>query len=212
VAHPASDLLLSFATGRADLPHRVMLEAHLAGCPDCRAAVAEMCAPGGALLRGLPGAPLPAGLWGRLRERIAEAPSQREISSPVLAGLPLPAAALAELPEIHQLNWHWGFVRGARLTALARDPATRSLLLIGYSPPQRTFPRHLHVGPEDILVLTGGYEDDEGHYEAGEYAAYEPGTVHQPVVVPGETCWTLTRLETPNRLLGWQGLVQRLLT
>jgi len=213
LSHPASDLLLSFASGRADLPHRVMLEAHLAGCPDCRAAVAEMSAPGGALLRGLPGAPLPAGLWGRLRERISEAPLQRGAPSPpALAGLPLPAAALAELPEIHQLKWRWGFVRGGRLTALARDPATRSLLLIGYSPPQRTFPRHLHVGPEDILVLTGGYEDDEGHYEAGEYASYEPGTIHQPAVVPGETCWTLTRLEVPNRLLGWQGLVQRLLT
>jgi hypothetical protein len=36
--------------------------------------------------------------------------------------------------------------------------------------------------------------------------------VHQPAVVPGEICWTLTRLEAPNRLLGWQGLVQRLLT
>jgi putative transcriptional regulator len=187
----------------------VLLEAHLAGCPDCRAAVAEMSAPGGALLRGLPGAPLPAGLWGRLRERIAEAPPKD--ATPALAGLPLPAAALAELPPIHRLNWHWGFVRGARFIAL-RDPATHSHLLIGYSPPQRTFPRHFHVGPEDVVVLTGGYEDDEGHYEAGQYATYEPGTVHQPVVVPGETCWTLTRLETPNRLLGWQGWAQRLLS
>jgi putative transcriptional regulator len=211
VAHPASDLLLSFATGRADLPHRVMLEAHLAGCADCRAAVAEMSAPGGTLLRGLPGAPLSAGLWGRLRERIAETPIPQHVP-PLLAGLPLPAAALAELPPIHRLHWRWGFVRGGRLTALVRDPATHSHLLIGYSPPQRTFPRHLHVGPEDIVVLTGGYEDEAGHYEAGEYASYEPGTIHQPVVVPGETCWTLTRLETPNRLFGWQGLAQRLLT
>ena len=210
MAHPASDLLLSFATGRADLPYRVMLEAHLAGCPDCRTAAAEMCAPGGALLRGLPGASLPAGLWERLREQIAESsPTPR--TPPALAGLPLPAAALAELPEIHQLKWHWGFVRGARLTALARDPATRSVLLLGYSPPRRTFPRHVHVGPEDVVVLTGGYEDDAGHHDAGQYAAYEPGTVHQPVVAPGETCWTLTRLERPNRLLGWQGWAQRLL-
>ena len=69
---------------------------------------------------------------------------------------------------------------------------------------------HLHVGPEDIVVLTGGYEDHLGHYEAGQYVAYEPGSEHQTVVEPGDTCWTLTRLEQPNRFLGWRGWLQRL--
>jgi putative transcriptional regulator len=213
LAHPAPELLLSFATGRADLPHRVLLEAHLAGCPDCRAALAETANPGGALLRGLPGAPLPAALWERLRQRVAAEPlpARREVPA-ALAGLPLPEAARDELPAIRRLRWHWGFARGARMAGLARDPDTRSVLVIGHIPPRRAFPRHLHVGPEDLLVLTGGYEDEMGHWEAGAYAAYEPGTIHRPVIEPGETCWILLRLEAPNRLLGWQGWVQRLLS
>jgi putative transcriptional regulator len=105
-----------------------------------------------------------------------------------------------------------GGPRGARMAVLAHDPAAHSILLIGHMPPRRTFPRHLHLGPEDIAVLTGGYEDDRGHYEAGEYSAYEPGSSHEPVTEAGEPCWTLTRLEKPNRFFGWHGLLMRLLS
>jgi len=216
VSHPSPDLLLSFAIGRADLPHRVMLEAHLAGCAACRDAVAETTAPAAALLHGLPQARLPGALWDRLRQRI-EAEGPRDAPEPpALAGLPLPAAARAELPpEVLRrpaLHWRWGLARGARMAVLAHDPAAHSILLIGHMPPRRTFPRHLHLGPEDVAVLTGGYADDKGHYEAGEYAAYEPGTSHEPVTEAGESCWTLTRLEKPNRFFGWQGLLVRLLS
>lgn len=221
MSHPSPDLLLSFAIGRADLPHRVMLEAHLAGCAPCRAAVAEATASGGDLLRGLPAAPLPGALWERLRQRIGEeeprggspAPG---VQAPALAGLPLPAAALAELPpEVLRrpsLRWRWGLARGARMAVLAHDPAAHSILLIGHMPARRSFPRHLHLGPEDVAVLTGGYEDEMGHYEAGEYAAYEPGTSHEPITETGAPCWSLTRLEKPNRFFGWRGLLVRLLS
>jgi len=213
VSHPSPDLLLSFATGRADLPHRVMLEAHLAGCQVCRAAVAETTAPGAALLRGLPQAPLPGALWERLRQRVEE---EGPCDAPALAGLPLPLSARAELPpEVLRrpsLHWRWGLARGARMAVLAHDPAAHSILLIGHMPPRRTFPRHLHLGPEDVAVLTGGYEDDRGHYEAGGYSAYEPGTIHEPITEAGEPCWTLTRLEKPNRFFGWHGWLMRLLS
>jgi len=214
MSHPSPELLLAFATGRADLPHRVMLEAHLADCPACRAEAAEIAAPGGALLRALPDETPPAPLWESLLRRIGEEPRGKAPAdlSPALAGIPLPAAARAELPPDvlarPSLRWHWGLARGARLAVLAREPTSPSILLVGHMPPRRTFPRHLHLGPEDIVVLTGGYEDETGHYEAGQYASYEPGTIHETLTEPGETCWTLTRLEKPNRLLGWWGLLQ----
>jgi putative transcriptional regulator len=78
-------------------------------------------------------------------------------------------------------------------------------------PAGRSFPRHLHPGREDVLVLKGGYEDERGHYEAGEYAVYEPGSVHRPATARDEECWILIRLEKPIRLLGWRGWVQSLL-
>jgi putative transcriptional regulator len=211
MSHPSQDLLLSFASGGADLPHRVMLEAHLAGCAACCAAVSEAAALGATLLRGVPEEAPPAALWESLRAKLDEPGICGPAPAPHLAGLPLPPAALAELPAVRPLRWRWGLAPGARYAVLARDLGTRSVLLVGHIPPRRSFPRHLHVGPEDVAVLTGGYEDEMGHYEAGQYTAYEPGTVHEPLIEPGATCWTLTRLEKPNQLFGWQGWLQRLL-
>ena len=204
--HPSDDLLLTFASGGADLPHRVILEGHLASCSECRATVAALAAPGGSVVRALPPEPLPTGLWERLRARV-EAPAP---ASP-LDALPLPPAARAELPEIADLAWRSTWAPGARFTVLLRDKGTGSLLLVGHMPPGRTFPRHLHPGTEDVLVLTGGYEDHLGRYEAGEYAVYTPGSEHRPATEPDEECWILTRLELPIRFLGWRGLAQRLL-
>lgn len=47
--------------------------------------------------------------------------------------------------------------------------------------PGRGYPRHRHVGPEDVLVLAGGYEDEDGRrIVAGDHVRYEAGTEHAP--------------------------------
>ena len=125
---------------------------------------------------------------------------------------PLPDAIRRELsdPGGHPLRWHWGFAPGIWYADLARDPATGSVLLGGYLPPGRSFPEHVHLGPETVLVLSGGYVDHLGRYEAGEYAVYPPGSSHRPATEPDEGCWSLIRLEKPNLLVGWRGWLQRL--
>lgn len=214
--HPTEETLLAFATGRADLPRRVMVEGHLDTCAGCRAAVGEISAPGGALLTGLSAAPSGAPpsdrLWERVRQGLTP-PAQMPASGSPLAGMPLPAGVLAELselPAIPELRWRWALARGGRYAVLLRDPFTHSALIVGHIPPRRIYPRHVHVGWEDVLILTGAYEDDFGSWPAGTYATYAPGTQHRPVIQPGDECWTLTRLERPNRLLGGWGWVQRL--
>jgi putative transcriptional regulator len=123
----------------------------------------------------------------------------------------LPEAVRRELPNLREIRWrHLPATRGARLAALLRDPFTGSVLILGYMPPRRFFPAHLHQGPEDVLVLAGGYEDQLGTYEAGVFASYAPGSRHRPLTEPDEECWILTRLEAPNLFLGWRGWVQRL--
>ena len=101
-------------------------------------------------------------------------------------------------------------MRGARLAPLLRDRFTGSQLFVGHLPARRAFPRHLHLGPEDVLILAGGYEDQYGTFEAGAYGTYAPGTEHRPFTEPDEECWILFRLEKPNLLLGWRGWLQRL--
>jgi putative transcriptional regulator len=218
--HPTEELLLGVASGESDLPRRVLVEGHLAGCASCRATMAELTLPGGVLLRGLDGETPPPGLWEGLLGRIARlpqaaaAPGQAAAADdPEVAAMPLPASVRCELPVLATLRrfpWRWALAPGAWYAELARDPWTRSVLLLGYLAPRRFLPAHRHLAQEDVLVLAGGFEDSQGRHEAGEYAIYETGSVHQPVTEPDEECWCLARLERPNLLLGWRGWLQRL--
>lgn len=205
--HPPEEILTTFANGGTDLPHRVLVEAHLESCASCRAAVAEIGAPGGALLSGIPAEPVPDYVWRRLRATIAALPPAPE---PFPPGIPLPQSARREIPP-REIRWRRLPARGARVALLARDPYSGSVLLLAHMPPRRTFPLHVHQGPEDVLVLAGGYADQFGTFEAGAYVAYPAGSEHGPITEPDEECWTLTRLERPNLFRGWRGWMQRLL-
>lgn len=210
--HPSEELLLAVASGQADLPHRVLVEGHLDGCAACRAVMGEISAPGGALLENLPEMPIPPGLWESLMAKIQALP-QEPPSRKAFAGIPLPDSVFRELPDLQapeDIRWHRLPLRGARLARLLRDPITGSTLLLGHMPPKRFFPEHVHLGPEDVLVLAGGYEDHFGTFEAGAFASYAPGSKHHPLTEPDEECWTLTRLEKPNLFTGWRGWAQRL--
>lgn len=46
------------------------------------------------------------------------------------------------------------------------------------------YPRHRHIGPEDVLVLAGGYRDEDGRtFEAGQFVRYPQGSEHTPVAL-----------------------------
>jgi putative transcriptional regulator len=212
--HPPEETLLALASGAADLTLRATVEGHLSSCAACRGTVGELALAGGALLRALPPEPPPDLLWQRVLARVSPAgqpgPPEGERHDP-FAGLPVPPGTRQELPRLSPLTWHTAWTPGARYALLARDPATGSFLLLGHMPAGRGFPRHLHPGREDVLVLAGGYADDRGHYEAGEYTVYEPGSQHRPATEGDAECWILVRLERPIRFLGWRGWIQGLL-
>lgn len=51
------------------------------------------------------------------------------------------------------------------------------------------YPAHRHLGPEELLVLQGGFRDERGVWRAGEYARFETGSAHAPIALDeGEAC------------------------
>jgi putative transcriptional regulator len=210
--HPSEETLLTVASGYADQPLRLLIEGHLDRCASCRSTVGELSLGGGALLASLEDEPVPDRLWQSLQDRLAPA-SSGAAGSPLVTpydGLPLPESVRQELPG-RPVRWRSALARGSRFSVLTRDAFTGSYLILAHMPPSRVAPRHRHVGTEDVLVLTGGYEDERGSYEAGAFASYEPGSEHAPLTEPDEECWTLVRLEKPNHFLGWRGILQSLL-
>lgn len=67
----------------------------------------------------------------------------------------------------------------------------RATSIVRYAP-ESAFPRHVHGGGEEILVLDGTFQDEHGDYPAGTYFRNPPGTSHVPAAKDG--CTILVRL------------------
>lgn len=66
------------------------------------------------------------------------------------------------------------------------EEKARATSIVRYAP-ESHFPRHMHPGGEEILVLSGTFSDENGHYPAGWYLRNPPGSSHQPFSVQGAT-------------------------
>ncbi len=55
----------------------------------------------------------------------------------------------------------------------------RATSVVRYAPGSN-FPSHGHPGGEEILVLSGVFSDEDGHYPAGHYLRNAPGSSHRP--------------------------------
>jgi len=72
----------------------------------------------------------------------------------------------------------------------------RATSIVRYAP-DSFFPRHQHPGGEEILVLSGTFSDELGHYPAGWYLRNPPGSNHQPFSVEGAVIFVKLRQMPP---------------
>lgn len=203
--HPGEDGLLAFATGAADAPLRLMLELHLARCPRCAGAVAELATPGAALLRSMPEPvqpPVPE-LFDRIWDRVS---AQKIEAAPEI---PLPPGVLAELPSPKDWEWHGVLSKGGRFARLLEDRSGSALFMVDL-PPGAVFPEHTHPGQEEFMILTGAARDGDVLLDVGDWRTLDAGSHHEPVADPKEGCWLISRVEGGDiRLHGWRGALQR---
>jgi hypothetical protein len=74
---------------------------------------------------------------------------------------------------------------GSHRAADSRDSARgprESTVLIRMAP-GCGYPAHRHLDVEEVLILRGGYRDEDGEHRAGAYLRYAPGSVHCPVAL-----------------------------
>lgn len=200
--HPPEARLLDHAAGGADPAAQALVECHLAMCDVCAARVAELSAPGGAFLAlQAPVAP-PPGLFGRILEQIGpEAPA---------AALPFTPALAPYLPADLDRGWRGILARGFRFLELAAELPEGVHLYLVHMAAGRPFPVHRHGGPEEALVLAGGFVDGGERREAGDWTVMAPETRHAPRALEDEDCWLVVRTEAGIRFDGWRGWLQSL--
>ncbi|MFT4538739.1 MAG: anti-sigma factor ChrR (cupin superfamily) [Planctomycetota bacterium] len=84
----------------------------------------------------------------------------------------------------HGVRWY--LIDTAGSAARPGQGAAKDSAVLIEMDPGCGYPRHKHLGVEEVLVLRGGYRDDLGEHRCGDYVRYEEGSAHAPVAI-GET-------------------------
>jgi len=90
-----------------------------------------------------------------------------------------------------QSAWQPGLVEGLEVMPL-HAYGSEHVALVRWAP-GTTFAAHAHPGGEEILVLSGVFQDEHGSYPAGSWLrSNPPGSVHRPWSEAGCTIWVKT--------------------
>lgn len=226
--HPPAELLIDLAAGTASDGEAAMLETHLVFCAACRDALSIAMEAGGALLDALPPSALPTDLFNRTLARLGRPHARHARPHPVPVHPPisvhpppstarrssldeaLPGPLRLRLASNAGTGWKKGPLGFAALQIPCREPKTRLTVL--RAPPGRSLFHHGHARDEWTLVLAGGYADDRGRYDAGDFVIAEAGWEHGVRADPAEGCICLMMTRARPLYTGWTGkLAARLL-
>ena len=208
--HPADDTLLRHATGALNAGLALVVEAHLTGCPQCRARVAGFEALGGALMEAEKMEPLAPAAFAEVLARLDE-------PLPVTTAPHVPRRAMLHLPPGMKLpdvlagcdigRWLW-FGPGVRYSQVRLPWAPEANVMLLRVAANRGVVTHSHALHELTQILHGGYSDCTGSYGPGDMAEGDELLLHQPRA-DAEGCLCLAALEGGLRLGGWLGRLQR---
>ena len=77
---------------------------------------------------------------------------------------------------------------GVRIHTVREDPARSFRSVLVWASPGARYPRHRHLGDEEILVLSGRLRDERGSYGPGEICRSVTGSDHSEAVEGSEDC------------------------
>lgn len=200
--HPGEAVLIDYAGGALCEGAALAVATHLAFCPCCRDAVADLDAVGGALLEELEPDPLAPGcldaLMARIdRESIGAQPPHPAPTATTDPRLPAPLRGYLRGPLERQ---RWRFLQPGMRGLDLRAGGTASVRLLRLAGGVRV-PRHTHDGLELTVVLEGGFSDAFGAFGPGDMAVGDGTIDHSPQSDP-EGCLCLAATIGALRLTG----------
>jgi putative transcriptional regulator len=205
--HPAEEFLLQYASGAATEPFALLVAAHLAACAECRAAVAQAEALGGALLDDLAPETAPAASLDSDVAKILER-AARQPQTPLPAPDPAVASPLrGYLSDFDSVAWR-SLGPGIQHCVLARDKYGAVARLLRISPGRSVF-EHSHAGNEMTIVLQGSYRSGGAEFRAGDVECADEDTTHRPVAGSEATCICLAVTDAPLRFRNILGRIMQ---
>ena len=88
--------------------------------------------------------------------------------------------------DLDAIPWRQTRYDGVRVHFYSSDRQTGRVVALIAMAPGCGYPRHRHRGSEEVLVLAGGYRDELGEYQQGQFVSYPDGSAHSPRALDGE--------------------------
>ncbi len=200
--------VVSYASGALSAEMSVLVATHLDVCAQCRRTVGRAEHVGGALMAQQQAVHMSGDSQQSLRlamlDKLDLAEPRRAPSEPMpLAADPdrLPAPLHPYFgPSYRALKWRWMGPGMHYIRTIGPSGGTLLMLRIG---PGKRMPVHGHGGSELTQILRGAYDDELGHFAAGDMADLDSDIEHQPVTSPGAPCICVAALDAPLRFPGW---------
>nr|WP_245355509.1 ChrR family anti-sigma-E factor [Rhizobium leguminosarum] len=192
-------LMAHYVAGSLPEPARVLVRSHLEMKPDNRSLVNSLELLAGEALESAPAAAIAE----RDRRLAAIFSSASPVSVPRAAARPENALfpqALRDLVgfEAEDVPWRKR-LPGFKEYCLDIDGCEVSLMWIR---PGRALPAHTHKGMELILILDGAFNDERGHFGAGDISIADETVDHRPVAEKDRPCIAFAVSDGPVRLTG----------
>lgn len=197
--HLDPSTILAHAAGTLDESIALVAAAHLAWCPECRAALRGAEALGGELLEDMPETAVTADCRSRTMAMLDGATLHRfPARVPGDAVVPAPLARMLPTADLDALPWKRK-APGVAMYDVKLSPAARGQVKLLRIAPGRAVPEHGHGGEEVTLILRGAYRDHLGRFGRGDVADLDEDIEHRPVAESGEDCICLVAIEAPTR-------------
>jgi len=185
--HPSEELILDFARGALAEGPALVLRAHLAACPECRAKVDLADAVGGALMEALAPAELAPDALAQVLARLDLEPPPTPPKAPPRPPddwirVPPEVLRAAERDKRQAAPGVWV----THVTGEPRRGGPRTYLLgVG---PGIPIPLHTHRGSEFVCVVKGAYEDRGQVFRAGDFVENDETLEHELRVTEDGEC------------------------
>ena len=209
VHHLDDATIVALASGSLGEAHATVAAAHLAYCPQCRAAMRGAETIGSAIMALEPAAAVSdICRSATLASLDAITVQQKPQSVAVDSGLPKSISSILGNRPLSDLPWKKK-APGVAMCDLPMSPGARGSLKLLSIGSGRAMPEHGHGGEEITLVLQGSYKDHMGRFAAGDVADLDEDIEHRPVVDSEEACICLVATEAPTRFKPlWAKLMQ----
>lgn len=197
--HATDETLMRHAAGTLAAGPAIVVAAHLASCPSCRARIGTYEAVGGALLEDMEPTALSPSVLSDVLAMLDDEEHGATVTPPSLAPLEIDGIRLPEALRGCSIGrWRWiGPAMKMSRVGVPRDPEANLILLkVG---PGRALPDHGHVGTEFTYIISGSFTDRFGKFQPGDLAEMDEDVEHQPVVDADGDCICLAAMEGKMR-------------